>query len=53
MGSSKSSDLDPLLMLFKAKWNVPRAAEALNCPVEECKEQFEAYCAEKWAQNSV
>lgn len=50
MDNSKLSDPDPLLMLFNAKWNVPRAAEALNCTVEECKERFEAYCVEQWLQ---
>jgi hypothetical protein len=40
-----SQQPDPFEMLFTARWNVPRAAEALGLPAcetswEEVKEQF-------------
>ena len=43
---------DPFDMLFRAKWNVPRAAEALGLPPceeswEEVKVQFAEWCAKQ------
>lgn len=47
MGNLKSDDVDPLDMLFKARWNVPKAAKALGISDDECKELFRSYCMER------
>jgi len=48
MDSSKLNEVDPLDMLFKARWNLPKAAEALCVEQDACKTMFEAYCRRKW-----
>jgi len=30
--------------LFRAKWNVPKAARVIGCTDEECKQLFREYC---------
>jgi hypothetical protein len=30
--------------LFRAQWNVPKAAEVIGCTDEECKQLFREYC---------
>jgi hypothetical protein len=47
MENSKLNKVDPLEMLFKARWNVPRAAKELNISNEECKHVFKQYFAKK------
>ena len=46
-----STQPDPLEMLFRAKWNVPQAAEALGLPACEVswslvKQTFRRWCTE-------
>ena len=43
--------IDPFDMLYRAKWNVPRAAEALGLPA--CEESWELVKQQfrKWAVN--
>jgi hypothetical protein len=47
-----SQQPDPFEMLFTARWNVPRAAEALGLPAcesswEEVKEQFRQWAVSR------
>jgi hypothetical protein len=39
-------------MLFRARWNVPKAAVALGIGNEECKEVFRAYLKERLQSES-
>ena len=34
-------------MLYRAKWNVPKAALHMGVTSEECKEVFRQYCCER------
>lgn len=52
MESSKSSEIDPFERLYTAKWNVPRAAEALGLSNEDCKEAFRRFMADKLQNES-
>ena len=36
--------LESMLMLFSAKWNVPRAAEHCGLTIDEMKTAFAVYC---------
>jgi hypothetical protein len=47
MESLKLNNPDPMEMLFRARWNVPKAAVALGIGNEECKEIFRAYLKER------
>lgn len=52
MDSSKSAEIDPFEQLYTAKWNVPRAAQALIVTNEECKRLFSEFCKKKWASDA-
>jgi len=52
MDSSKSAEIDPFEQLYTAKWNIPRAAEALGTTTEECKALFSEFCRKKWAADA-
>lgn len=52
MESSKLNNPDPLEMLFRARWNVPKAAVALGVSNEECKEIFRDYVRERLQSES-
>lgn len=52
MESSKSNNPDPMEMLYRARWNVPKAAVALGVGNEECKEIFRAYLKEQLQSES-
>jgi hypothetical protein len=52
MESSKSNNPDPMEMLFRARWNVPKAAVALGISSEECKEVFRAYLKKRLQSES-
>lgn len=52
MESLKSNSPDPMEMLYRARWNVPKAAVALGVGNEECKEIFRAYLKERLQSES-
>jgi len=52
MESLKLNNPDPMEMLFRARWNVPKAAVALGISNEECKEVFRAYLKERLQSES-
>ena len=52
MENLKSNELDPFGLLYRAKWNVPRAAKQLSVSDEECKQLFKDYCARVWADEA-
>jgi len=52
MENLKSNELDPFGLLYRAKWNVPRAAKQLGVSDEECKQLFKDYCARVWADEA-
>lgn len=52
MESLKLNNPDPMEMLFRARWNVPKAAAALGISNEECKKVFRAYLKERLQSES-
>ena len=52
MENSISTEVDPLDMLFRARWNIPKAAKALDISDDECKELFRSYCKERLKSES-
>jgi hypothetical protein len=52
MENLKLNEVDPLDMLFRARWNIPKAAKALGISDDECKELFRSYCRERLQNES-